>query len=61
MTPDAATISEPAASYIWDIHTFKVAYQQSSGSTGYHYGGYQNEGRRRRWREHHLAGQLLLV
>lgn len=45
-----------AASYIWDIHTFKVAYQQSSGSTGYHYGGYQNEGRRRRWRQHHLAG-----
>lgn len=33
-----------AASYIWDIHTFKVAYQQSSGSTGYHYGGYQNRG-----------------
>ncbi len=33
-----------AASYIWDIHTFKVAYQQSSGSTGYHYGGYQNQG-----------------
>ncbi len=45
-----------AASYIWDIHTFKVAYQQSSGSTGYHYGGYQNRGRRRRWRQHHLAG-----
>ena len=44
-----------AASYIWDIHTFKVAYQQSSGSTGYHYGGYQNR-RRRRWRQHHLAG-----
>ena len=33
-----------AASYIWDIHTFKVAYQQSSGSTGYHYGGYQHQG-----------------
>lgn len=33
-----------AASYIWDIHTFKVAYQQSSGSTGYNYGGYRNQG-----------------
>ena len=33
-----------AASYIWDIHTFKLAYQQSSGSTGYNYGGYRNQG-----------------
>ncbi len=33
-----------AASYIWDIHTFKLAYQQSSGSTGYNYGGYRNAG-----------------
>ena len=33
-----------AASYIWDIHTFKVAYQQSSGSTGYNYGGYRDQG-----------------
>lgn len=33
-----------AASYIWDIHTFKLAYQQSSGSTGYHYGSYKNVG-----------------
>ena len=33
-----------AASYIWDIHTFKVAYQQSSGSTGYHYGSYRDQG-----------------
>ncbi|MEG3111734.1 OprD family outer membrane porin [Pantoea sp. T14] len=33
-----------AASYVWDIHTFKLAYQQSSGSTGYHYGGYRNQG-----------------
>ncbi len=33
-----------AASYIWDIQTFKLAYQQSSGSTGYHYGGYRNGG-----------------
>lgn len=33
-----------AASYVWDIHTFKLAYQQSSGNTGYHYGGYRNKG-----------------
>ncbi len=33
-----------ATSYIWDIHTFKIAYQQSSGSTGYHYGSYQDQG-----------------
>ncbi|XTZ39104.1 OprD family outer membrane porin [Salmonella enterica] len=38
------TIWSLAASYIWDVHTFKVAYQQSSGSTGYHYGSYQNQG-----------------
>lgn len=38
------TIWSLAASYIWDIHTFKLAYQQSSGSTGYHYGGYRNQG-----------------
>ena len=38
------TIWSLAASYVWDIHTFKVAYQQSSGSTGYHYGGYRNQG-----------------
>lgn len=43
-TRAAATPSEPAASYIWDIHTFKVAYQQSSGSTGYNYGGYRDKG-----------------
>lgn len=38
------TIWSLAASYIYDIHTFKVAYQQSSGSTGYNYGGYRNQG-----------------
>ncbi|MDE1188154.1 MAG: OprD family outer membrane porin [Pantoea sp.] len=38
------TIWSLAASYTFDIHTFKVAYQQSSGSTGYHYGGYRNQG-----------------
>lgn len=38
------TIWSLAASYIWDIHTFKLAYQQSSGSTGYNYGGYRNKG-----------------
>ena len=38
------TIWSLAASYVWDIHTFKLAYQQSSGSTGYHYGGYRNQG-----------------
>ncbi|WP_237680845.1 OprD family outer membrane porin [[Erwinia] mediterraneensis] len=38
------TIWSLAASYVWDIHTFKVAYQQSSGSTGYNYGGYRNQG-----------------
>lgn len=31
-----------AASYIYDIHTFKLAYQQSRGSTGYNYGGYRD-------------------
>lgn len=36
------TIWSLAASYLWDVHTFKLAYQQSSGSTGYHYGGYRN-------------------
>lgn len=38
------TIWSLAASYVWDIHTFKLAYQRSSGSTGYHYGGYRNQG-----------------
>lgn len=38
------TIWSLAASYIWDIHTFKLAYQQSSGSTGYHYGSYRDQG-----------------
>ena len=38
------TIWSLAASYVWDIHTFKIAWQQSSGSTGYHYGGYRNQG-----------------
>lgn len=33
-----------AASYIWDVHTFKLAYQQSSGSTDYHYGSYRDQG-----------------
>lgn len=39
------TIWSLAASYVlWDIHTFKIAWQQSSGSTGYHYGGYRKNG-----------------
>ncbi|EMH4163828.1 OprD family outer membrane porin [Pluralibacter gergoviae] len=38
------TIWSMAASYIWDIHTFKLAYQQNSGSTGYNYGGYRSKG-----------------
>jgi len=38
------TIWSLAASYIWDVHTFKLAYQQSSGSTGYPYGGYRDRG-----------------
>lgn len=38
------TIWSLAASYILDIHTFKIAYQKSSGSTGYNYGGYRNQG-----------------
>lgn len=38
------TIWSLAASYIWDIHTFKLAWQQNSGSTGYNYGGYRNNG-----------------
>lgn len=36
------TIWSLAASYIWDIHTFKLAWQQNNGSTGYHYGGYRD-------------------
>ncbi|WP_058911045.1 OprD family outer membrane porin [Entomohabitans teleogrylli] len=38
------TIWSLAASYVLDMHTFKLAYQQSSGSTGYNYGGYRNQG-----------------
>lgn len=38
------TIWSLAASYIWDIHTFKLAYQESRGSTGYNYGGYRDQG-----------------
>ena len=41
-TPDTVTASgvwPPAISGISIL--FKVAYQQSSGSTGYHYGGYR--------------------
>ncbi|NIF23689.1 OprD family porin [Pantoea sp. Acro-835] len=38
------TIWSLATSYNLGIHTFKIAYQQSSGSTGYHYGGYRNQG-----------------
>ncbi len=38
------TIWSLAASYIWDIHTFKLAYQQSTGSTGYNYGWYRDQG-----------------
>nr|WP_233148915.1 OprD family outer membrane porin [Shimwellia pseudoproteus] len=39
------TIWSLAASYVlWDIHTFKVAYQQNSGTAGYNYGGYRNQG-----------------
>lgn len=38
------TIWSLATSYNFGIHTFKIAYQQSSGSTGYHYGGYRNQG-----------------
>ena len=38
------TIWSLAASYIWDIHTFKLAWQQNNGSTGYNYGGYRNRG-----------------
>ncbi|BDH46231.1 porin [Salmonella enterica subsp. enterica serovar Choleraesuis] len=33
-----------AASYTYDIHTFKLAYQQNRGSTGYNYGGYRDQG-----------------
>ncbi|WP_431522651.1 OprD family outer membrane porin [Rosenbergiella epipactidis] len=38
------TIWSLAASYTYDIHTFKVAYQQNTGSSGYMYGGYRNKG-----------------
>ncbi|MDP1293868.1 outer membrane porin, OprD family, partial [Klebsiella variicola] len=43
-TGRSTSIWSLAASYIWDIHTLKVADQQRSGSTGYHYGGYPNQG-----------------
>jgi hypothetical protein len=33
-----------ATSYVAGIHTFKLAYQQSNGSTGYNYGGYRKNG-----------------
>lgn len=33
------TIWSLAANYNIDIHTFKLAYQQNTGSTGYHYAG----------------------
>ncbi len=38
------TIWSLAANYTWWIHTFKLAYQQSDGSTGYQYGGYRDQG-----------------
>ena len=38
------TIWSLASSYIWGINTFKLAYQQSDGSTGYNYGGYRKNG-----------------
>ncbi|EIC83301.1 OprD family outer membrane porin [Serratia sp. M24T3] len=33
-----------ATSYVAGMHTFKIAYQQSTGSTGYNYGGYGKNG-----------------
>ena len=38
------TIWSLAASYTWYVHTFKLAYQQSSDSTRYNYGGYRDQG-----------------
>ncbi|GAA0474394.1 MULTISPECIES: OprD family outer membrane porin [Tatumella] len=38
------TIWSMAANYSWWIHTFKLAYQQSNGSTGYQYAGYRDQG-----------------
>lgn len=33
-----------ATSYVAGMNTFKLAYQQSNGSTGYNYGGYRKNG-----------------
>ncbi len=33
-----------ATSYVTGMNTFKIAYQQSTGSTGYNYGGYRDNG-----------------
>lgn len=33
-----------SANYAWDAHNVTLAYQRSSGDTGYNYGFYQNQG-----------------
>lgn len=41
---DSNTIWSLAATYAYGAHSFTIAHQRSTGSTGYNYGWYQNEG-----------------
>jgi hypothetical protein len=41
---DSNTIWSLAATYAYGPHSFTLAHQRSTGSTGYNYGGYQNAG-----------------
>ncbi|MCV9919565.1 MULTISPECIES: OprD family porin [Pseudomonas] len=41
---DSNTIWSLAATYAYGPHSFTLAHQRSTGSTGYNYGWYQNEG-----------------
>ncbi|QYX51547.1 Porin D [Pseudomonas fluorescens] len=41
---DSNTIWSLAATYAYGAHSFTLAHQRSTGSTGYNYGWYQNEG-----------------
>ena len=44
LTGDSNTIWSLAATYAYGAHSFTLAHQRSTGSTGYNYGWYQNEG-----------------
>ncbi|MCE1690176.1 OprD family porin, partial [Enterobacter hormaechei] len=44
LTGDSNTIWSLAATYAYGPHSFTLAYQRSTGDTGYNYGGYQNDG-----------------